>query len=164
MKRIRVDRVGMELIARAWWAAEHRGALDWPSDALTQNSVISQVKGLIKKRRVQTPGDLAALELLEVQSAESARRARGRRLRAQHLKAMSTPMVLRLLSLARRTGFSSIFNGEEHPGPLELPDAVVFPFAELKAEASTREHVPNKPERKARRQARAKAAKANRHR
>lgn len=154
----------MDLLARAWWAAEHRGALEWPTDALTQATVISQVKALIKRRRVQTPGDLAALDLLEVQSAESARRARGRRLRASLLKAMTTGRLLRLISLARGTGFVSLLYDEELPGQVEHGRAIALPLAELKAEAALREHVPNQKERAAIRQARAKAAKANRGR
>ena len=164
MKRIRVDRVGMELIARAWWAAEHRGTLEWPRDPLTQSLVIRQVKALIKRRRVHTPGDVAAIDLLDVQHAESARRARERSLRSARLKTMSTRQVLRLISLARGSGFVSLLYDEEVPGQLELRGALPLPLAELKAEATLREHVPNQKERAAIRQARAKAAKANRGR
>jgi hypothetical protein len=96
--RYRLDREGLDAVAAAWWAGEHPAGLSWsdaPSE--TRATVVAHVKGLLKRRRAETPGDVAALGAVETATGESARRAAARRERRAVLERWPTPFLLRLL-------------------------------------------------------------------
>lgn len=165
-QRLRVDRQGLEAACRAWWAAEHPGAQEFAAlDTLTRTTVVEHVKVLMKRKRAEVPGDLVALEVLAVQTSQSAARAAGARARRETLRALPTKTVLAMLHLARINGHVSVLaNGQAATwwGDDGAPPRYQVP--ELKAELATREHVPNAAERREARKRRAAAGRSNRAR
>lgn len=169
-QRFRVDHFGLEVVCDVWWAEEHGSTFDAQTPE-TKADVVKHLKGLMKSRDAQTPGDLAALEAFEVQTIESAKRAREaakqgarERSKVERLRTLHTRALMDVLSLARGTG--SVHEGppgEFHPGAGPQPELAVS-VALLKAELATREHLPNRKERESVRQQKAKAARANRSR
>jgi acyl-CoA reductase-like NAD-dependent aldehyde dehydrogenase len=58
--RYRLDREGVAAVAAAWWAGEHPGGPAWADVSPEMRAkIVLDMKGLLKRRRVETPGDLA---------------------------------------------------------------------------------------------------------
>jgi len=162
--RYRLDREGLDAVCAAWWAGEHPEGPPWSSTPdETRAKIALDIKGLLKRRRAATPGDVAALAAVEAATTASAERAAARRERLAWLDRQPTPYLLNLLQAARPSGFASWMNFEIYAGAMGDPNRT-FSLDEIKAILATREHVPNRAEREAARRTRATSARKQRQR